>query len=252
VLRHALCILLLLLVKPASADEVIVAVASSFKAPMQALTPLFEQQTGHRVLASFGSSGKLASQVGRGAPFEVFLSADEATPAGLERDGAAVAGTRFTYAVGRLVLWSRDPGLVDADGAVLHGDRFDRLAIADPRLAPYGAAATQTLRRLGLLERLQPRLVIGENITQAHQFVATGNAQLGFVARSQLQPQAGVQSARGSVWLVPPHLHAPIHQQAVLLAHGRNSPAAHALLKFLRSGSARRLIRHHGFDLVAP
>jgi molybdate transport system substrate-binding protein len=246
-LVYALIVAWVLAVAPARAAEVQVAVAANFTAPMQKLAPLFEQQTGHKVVASFGSTGKLAAQVQNGAPFEVFLAADDETPAKLERNGAAVSGSRFTYAIGRLVLWSRQVGLVDGKGEVLRGDAFDRLAIADPRLAPYGAAAAQTLRALGLYERLQARLITGESITQAHQFVATGNAQLGFVALSQVQVDARI--AEGSAWVVPDRLHEPIVQQAVLLSHGRDKPAAAALLQFLRSETARAVIRGGGYDL---
>jgi molybdate transport system substrate-binding protein len=219
-------------------------------APMQRLAALFEQQTGHRVLASYGSTGKFFAQIGNGAPFDVFLSADDETPAKLEQGGAAVPGTRLTYAVGRLALWSRTAGMVDAKGEVLRGDGFDRLAIADPRLAPYGAAAVQTLRSLSLLEHLQPRFVTGENITQAHQFVATGNAPLGFVALSLVQVDGRI--GEGSAWVVPAHLHEPIVQQAVLLTKGRDNPAARALLDFLRSEPARALIGRYGYDQARP
>jgi molybdate transport system substrate-binding protein len=237
----------LALVHAAWAAEVQVAVAANFTAPMQKLAQLFEQQTSHKVVASYGSTGKLAAQIQNGAPFEVFLAADDETPAKLERSTHAVTGSRFTYAVGRLVLWSRDPGRVDGKGEVLRSDGFERLAIADPRLAPYGAAAVQTLRSLGLYDRLQPRLVTGENITQAHQFVATGNAQLGFVALSQVEVDGRI--AEGSAWVVPARLHEPVEQQAVLLTQGRDNPAARALLGFLRSEPARAVIRGYGYDV---
>jgi len=246
--RTAVALLLVgwVLPMPVGAAEVHVAVAANFTAPMQKLAGMFERQTGHRVAASFGSTGKLATQIQNGAPFEVFLAADDETPAKLERSGHAVSGSRVTYAIGRLVLWSREPGRVDSDGAVLRGSTVDRLAIADPRLAPYGAAAVQTLRALGLYERLQPRLVTGENITQAHQFVATGNAPLGFVALSQVQVDGRI--IEGSAWLVPARLHEPIVQQAVLLNPGRDSPAAAAFIGFLRSEPVRAVIRGAGYD----
>jgi len=234
---------------PCAAAEVAVAVAANFTAPMQRLAVLFEQQTGHRVVASYGSTGKFAAQIQNGAPFEVFLAADDETPERLERAGDGVGGSRFTYAVGRLVLWSRQAGLVGTNGEVLRGDGFDRLAIADPRLAPYGAAAVQTLRSLGLYERLQSRLVTGENITQAHQFVATGNASLGFVALSQVYVDGRIGS--GSAWVVPARLHQPIVQQALLLQKGRDNPAAAALLRFLRSEPVLALIRSFGYDTPA-
>lgn len=243
--KTILALLMLLLAGKGMAAEVQVAVAANFTATMQRLAPMFEQQTGHKVVASYGSTGKFFAQISNGAPFEVFLAADDETPAKLERSSAAVAGSQFTYATGRLVLWSRQPGAVDSKGEVLRGDSFERLAIADPKLAPYGAAAVQTLRSLGLLERLQPRLVTGENITQAHQFVATGNAQLGFVALSQVQADGRI--AEGSGWVVPARLHEPIVQQAVLLAAGRDNPAARALLEFLRGEPARAVIRQAGY-----
>lgn len=229
----------------AAAGEVQVAVAANFTASMQRLAPLFEQQTGHKVVVSYGSTGKFFTQINSGAPFEVFLAADDETPAKLEQNGGAVAGTRFTYAIGRLVLWSRQVGAVDASGDVLRSASIDRLAIADPRLAPYGAAAVQTLRSLGLLERWQPRLVTGESISQAHQFVATGNAVLGFVALSQVYADGRI--AQGSAWVVPTRLHDPIRQDAVLLARGRTNPAARALLEFLRSEPAQVVIRDAGY-----
>lgn len=243
--KTILALLMLLLAGKGMAAEVQVAVAANFTATMQRLAPMFEQQTGHKVVASYGSTGKFFAQISNGAPFEVFLAADDETPAKLERSSAAVAGSRFTYATGRLVLWSRQPGVVDSKGEVLRSDSFERLAIADPKLAPYGAAAVQTLRSLGLLERLQPRLVTGENITQAHQFVATGNAQLGFVALSQVQADGRI--AKGSGWVVPANLHEPIVQQAVLLAAGRENTAARALLEFLRGEPARAVIRQAGY-----
>lgn len=236
----------LLMAATCSAAEVAVAVAANFAATMQRLVPVFEQQTGHKVVAAYGSTGKLAAQIQNGAPFEAFLAADDETPIRLERAAHAVAGTRFTYAIGRLVLWSRRPGLVDARGEVLRGGDFDRLAIADPRLAPYGAAALQTLRALGLADRLRAHLVTGESIAQAHQFVATGNAPLGFVALSQVQVDGRI--AEGSGWVVPVHLHEPIVQQAVLLGKGRDNPAAAALLQFLRSAAARDVMRAAGYD----
>jgi len=240
-----LTLALLLVVQGAAAADVQVAVAANFTAPMQKLAPLFEQQTGHKVVASYGSTGKFFGQINNGAPFEVLLAADDETPARLEQNGGAVTGTRFTYAIGRLVLWSRQAGVVDKNGEVLRGDSFERIAIADPKLAPYGAAAVQTLRALGVLERQQPRFVTGENITQAHQFVATGNAQLGFVALSQVQVDGRI--TEGSAWVVPAHLHEPIVQQAVLLTAGRDNPAARALLDFLRSEPARAMIRRSGY-----
>lgn len=243
---HALAVLLACaLTLPAHAAEVLVAVAANFSAPMLKLAAAFERDTGHRATLAIGSTGRFYAQVRSGAPFQLLLSADDQTPARLEQEGLAVPGTRFTYAVGRLVLWSRHGGLVDERGEVLRHGNFERLALADPRLAPYGAAAVQTLTQLGLLQRLQPRFVTGENIAQAWQFVSTGNAELGFVALSQVYADGRI--TQGSGWIVPDTLHAPIRQDAVLLQAGRGNPAARALLGYLKGDAARALIRAHGY-----
>lgn len=229
----------------AHAAEVAVAVAANFGVPMRKIASQFEVATGHRAVLSFGSTGRFYAQIGQGAPFDVLLAADDETPARLQREGRAVDGTRYTYAIGRLVLWSRDGGVVDDAGQVLRTGRFERLALADARLAPYGRAAVETLTRLGLREALEPRFVVGENIAQAHQFVATGNAALGFVALSQVQADGRI--AQGSAWVVPQELHAPIRQDAVLLQRGRDNPAAVALLEYLRGDAARAMIRDFGY-----
>lgn len=231
----------------AHAGEVPVAVAANFTAPMQKIAAAFEQATGHKAVLSFGATGKFYAQIKNGAPFQVLLSADDTTPARLEQEGQAVQGSRFTYAVGRLVLWSPREGYVDDQGQVLKAGDFTYLAVANPKLAPYGLAAVQTLEKLGLGERLQPRFVTGENIAQTYQFVATGNAQLGFVALSQVME--GGKIAKGSAWQVPEALHDPIRQDAVLLATGKDQPAAIALMKFLRSDAAREVIRAYGYGL---
>lgn len=231
----------------ARAAEVAVAVAANFAAPMRVLARTFESQTGHRLTTAFGSTGGFEAQIRNGAPFDVLLAADDTTPARLERDALAVAGSRFTYATGRLALWSVDERLVDPQGEVLRSGAFDRIAIANPKLAPYGAAAIEVMTRIGVLERLRARIVQGENIAQAHQFVATRNAALGFVAVSQVQVDGRITS--GSAWIVPSHLHAPIRQDAVLLARGRNNPAAQALLAWLRSEAARAVILAHGYAI---
>lgn len=227
------------------AAEVRVAVAANFAAPMKQIGAAFEQQTGHRVLASVGSTGALFAQVVHGAPFQIFLSADDTTPRRLEAQGLAVAGTRRVVAVGRLVLWSPRADLVDAEGQVLRTGRFERLAVANPKLAPYGAAAREVMDRLGLEPHLRGRLVQGENIAQAHQFVASGNAALGFLALSQVMVDGRIGS--GSAWLVPPHLHAPLRQEAVLLSRGETSTAARAFLAFLTSEASRAIIQAHGY-----
>lgn len=229
----------------AHADEVSVAVAANFTAPMQEIARLFEQDTGHKATLAFGSTGRFYAQIRNGAPFDVLLAADDATPAKLERESLAATGTRFTYAIGKLVLWSRNPSLVDAQGHVLKTASFDRIAIADPKLAPYGAAAIEVMTRLGMLEALRPKFVQGENIAQAHQFVATANAPLGFVALSQVYAKGRI--AAGSAWIVPAGLHAPIRQDAVLLNQGKDNPAAVALLEYLKSDRALAVIEAYGY-----
>jgi molybdate transport system substrate-binding protein len=228
------------------AAEVQVAVAANFTAPMQKIAAAFEVATGHKAMLSFGSTGNFYSQIRNGAPFQVLLAADEQTPARLEQEGLAVAGTRFTYAVGRLVLWSATPGLVDDGGRVLRKPGDTRIAVANPKLAPYGAATVEALTGLGLLQGLQPRLVQGENIAQTYQFVVTGNAPLGFVALSQVMVDGRI--AKGSAWLVPPHLHAPIRQDALVLAKGKDNGAVTALMDFLKGDQARAVIRSYGYE----
>jgi molybdate transport system substrate-binding protein len=229
-----------------AAAEVTVAVAANFAAPMKAIAQDFERASGHKVVLAFGATGQLYAQIRNGAPFAILLAADNETPAKLEREGLAVPGSRFTYATGRLVLWSAQPGLVDAHGTVLRNGQFARIAIANPKLAPYGAAALETLANMGLRERTVPNLVEGSNITQAFQFVASGNAQLGFVALSQVLENGQLRG--GSAWVVPSSLHAPILQDAVLLLPGKDQPAAAALLKYLQSDKAKAVLRAFGYE----
>ena len=242
--RSILLALAVLVARPASAGETQVAAAANFTQPARQIAAAFKAATGHTAILSFGSSGQVYAQLTHGAPFEVFLSADAERPRRAEEDGLAVPGSRFTYAVGRLVLYSKTPGLVDGAGAVLMAGRFDKLAIADPAAAPYGAAAVQTLRTLGLYAAAKPKIVTGGSITQAYQFVETGAAELGFVALSQV---AGVRG--GSRWLVPEADHAPIEQQAVLLQTGRDNPAARAFLRFLKGPQARAIIKTYGYGV---
>jgi molybdate transport system substrate-binding protein len=230
----------------ARADDVTVAVAANFAAPMKAIAAAFTEATGHQVVVSTGATGALAAQVANGAPFEVFLAADAATTARLERDGLAVPGTRRTYAVGRLALWSAKEDYVDTAGAVLKTGGFAHLAIANPKLAPYGAAAVELLGKLGLFTALEPRFVQGGNIGQAFQFVGSGNAELGFVALSQVWRDGKFTS--GSGWVVPAALHAPLAQDAVLLNRGADHAAARALLEFLRSPGARAVMQSYGYE----
>jgi molybdate transport system substrate-binding protein len=230
----------------AQADQVSVAVAANFAAPMQKIAAAFTQDTGHHAVVSIGSTGKFYAQIKNGAPFQVLLAADDETPQRLENEGAALTGTRFTYAIGRLVLWSPQPGVVDANGAVLKTGNFERIALADPKLAPYGRAAMQAMDKLGVVQRLQPRFVQGENIAQAYQFVATGNAPLGFVALSQVM--VGSELTDGSGWVVPAGLHEPIVQDAIALLPGKDKPAVAALLAFMNSDKARAIIRAFGYE----
>lgn len=236
----------LLAAAAARADEVQVAVAANFTAPMQQIAAEFARDTGHRAALAFGATGKFYAQIRNGAPFEVFLAADDETPAKLEREGVGVPGSRFTYAVGRLVLWSARPDYVDSRGEVLKQADFRHLALANPKTAPYGAAAVQAMARLGVLSALEPRFVQAENISQAYQFVATGNAELGFVALSQVQRDGRITA--GSGWIVPAGLHDPIRQDAQLLAKGRERPAAAALISYLKGDKARAIIRSYGYD----
>lgn len=246
-MRHAVFALLaFLLASGVRAAEVTVAVAANFATPMQKIAAAFERDIGHRAVVSLGSTGRFYAQVKNGAPFQVLLSADDETPARMEQEGLAVRGTRFTYAVGRLVLWSASAGVVDAAGQVLRRPGDGKVALADPKLAPYGAAASQVMQKLGVAASLRPRLVQGENIAQTYQFVATGNAVIGFVALSQVAVDGRID--KGSAWIVPASLHDPIRQDAVLLAAGRDNPAAIALLAYLRGGAARAIIRAHGYE----
>lgn len=245
--RPSLLLAGLLLSLNANAGEVQVAVAANFTAPMQRIAAEFEKDSGHKATLMSGATGKFYAQISHGAPFEVFLSADDETPARLEKDGLAVAGSRFTYATGRLVLWSPREGYVDDKGEVLKKGDFKHLAIANPRTAPYGAAGLQVLDKLGLQPALAPRFVQGENIAQTHSFIVSGNAELGFIALSQVFRDGRLGS--GSAWIVPANLHEPIRQDAVLLAKGQSNPAAAALLKYLKGDKARSIIKSFGYEL---
>jgi molybdate transport system substrate-binding protein len=245
--RFAGLLAMLLTSAGADAGEVQVAVAANFTAPMQKIAEAFAQDTGHKAVLAFGATGKFYAQITNGAPFEVLLAADDETPARLEAEKHAVPGTRFTYATGKLVLWSARDGYVDSQGKVLQGGNFAHLSIANPKAAPYGAAAVETLTRLNLYQRLQPRIVQGENIAQAHQFVSTGNAELGFVALSQVARDGRFTS--GSGWIVPESLHSPIRQDAVILLKGAANPAARLLADYLKSDKAKGIIRSYGYEI---
>jgi len=228
------------------AETALAAVAANFTETAEALLPAFRAATGHDVELTTGSTGKLYAQIGAGAPFDVMLSADAATPARLVEEGRAVAGTAVTYAVGRLTLWSADPGRIGGDGrAALEDAGLRFLAIANPELAPYGVAARQALTALGLWEAMQPKIVMGQNIGQTHAMVASGAAEIGFVALSAvLSPRTG---NKGSRWDVPQELYAPIRQDGVLLNPGADNAAAKAFLDFLRSPEATEVIARFGY-----
>lgn len=240
----ALAAVLVLGPSAAQAAETQVAVAANFTEPAREIATAFKAATGHTAVLSFGSSGQFYAQMARGAPYEVFLSADADRPKKAEQDGVGVTGTRFTYAIGRIVLYSRTPGLVDDGGKVLATGRFQKLSIADPTAAPYGVAAVATLQKLGVYDAVKPRIVMGSSITQAFQFVDTGAAELGFVALSQV-----INTPGGSRWLVPAVDHAAIDQQAILLYPGQNNPAAKAFMAFLKSPPAIAIIKKYGYEI---
>ena len=230
----------------ARADVVQVAVAANFTAPARALAEVFARTTGHEARLSFGATGAFYTQIKNGAPFDVLLAADNERPARLEKEGDTVPGSRFTYATGQLVLWSAKPGFVDDQGAVLKGGHFGKIAIANPKNAPYGAAAVEAMNKLGLAAALQPKLVTGESIGQTYNFIATGNAELGFVALAQVLEGGKLKS--GSMWVVPAQYHAPIIQDAVILNRAASNPAAKAWMELLKTPQSKALIRSYGYE----
>jgi molybdate transport system substrate-binding protein len=243
---------LLLLALPANSEDISVAVAANFTAPMKLIAAEFEKDSGHKVVASFGSTGKFYAQIKNGAPFEILLAADDETPGKLVQENLGAAASQFTYAMGKLVLWSAKPGMVDGAGAVLKTGDFVHLALADPKLAPYGAAAVEVLKVLGIFETVQPKIVTAENITQAYQFIGSGNAELGFVALSQVhKDEKGDKGTKfeGSSWLVPANLYTPIRQDAIVLEPGKGKAAVEALMKFLKGDKARAIIKSFGYAL---
>lgn len=240
-------LIILCLSSQVMAAEVQIAVAANFTGPMEKIGPMFEKATGHKLIIAYGTVGKFYAQIKNGAPFELLVSADDATPIRLVNDGLAIPESRFTYAIGKLVLWSAKPGFVDDKGDVLKRGDFKHLAIANPKMAVYGAAAMETMKKLGVVDQLQAKFVQGENITQTYQFAATGNAELGFVALSQIYKDG--KYAAGSHWLVPTALYSQIRQDAVLLTRGKDNPAAKALLTFLKGPEARKVILAYGYEL---
>lgn len=229
------------------AKDVHVAVAANFIAPIKIIAQDFEFETGHRLILSSGSTGSLYAQINNGAPFDVFLAADDETPLKIEKENLGVKGSRFTYAIGRLILWSKQKDFVDSKGEILKGNQFERLAIANPKTAPYGQAAIEVLEKLSLLKTIQPKLVQGESIAQTYQFVATQNAQLGFVALSQVTKDE--KMIDGSGWIVPNNLYSPIRQDAILLMNGKDNQAAIAFMNFLKNNKTKAIIRSFGYEL---
>ena len=246
-MRRLVSLALLAFAATAQAGEVQVAVAANFAGPMARIGEAFTAATGHTLKLSTGATGKFYTQIISGAPFEVLLAADDETPKKLVAEGHALAGTNFTYALGKLVLWSAQAGFVDDQGAVLGSDKVKHVAIANPKVAPYGAAGQEVIKARGLTDALAPKLVTGESIAQAYQFVATGNAEIGFVALSQVVVPG--KPVAGSYWLVPSNLYGEIRQDAALLKAGEKNPAAKALLDYLKSEPAKALIREYGYGL---
>jgi molybdate transport system substrate-binding protein len=241
------CALPLIWINQSLAAEVSVAVAANFSAPMKVIAQAFERETGHKAVLSFGATGQLYAQIRNGAPFSILLAADEVTPAKIGKEGLGVTGTTFTYAIGQLVLWSKNPGRVDEQGEILKKGSFTKLAIANPKLAPYGAAAIEVLNHLGVMHQVKPKIVEGANIAQTFQFVFSENAELGFVALSQVYENGKLK--QGSGWLVPTSLYSPIKQDAILLNSGRDNPAARALMQYLQSDAAKRVIQNFGYEI---
>lgn len=269
-LRSLVAALSLTAASVAQAGEVVVAVAANFAGPLAKIGEAFAAASGHTLKVSSGATGKFYTQIQSGAPFEVLIGADDETPRKLIAEGHAIAGSNFTYAIGKLVLWSAQPGYVDDQGAVLAAGKYAHIAIANPKTAPYGAAGLEVLKAKGLSEAAAPKLVTAESIAQAYQFVSTGNAELGFVALSQVigagPPQANERPlggptpkasggpasmpskpVTGSYWLVPPSLYGQIRQDAVLLKVGEKNPAAAALLAYLKTAPAKAVIESFGY-----
>jgi len=227
------------------AEEAIVAVAANFAAPMHKIAAAFQKETGHKLSLSFGSTGAFYAQIKNGGPFDVFLSADSSAPLKLEEEGLGVSNSRFNYAKGQLVLWSKTEGMVDLKGQALSSKDIQRIAIANPKLSPYGAASLEVLMQLGLLKELQAKLIQGDNIAQTYQFVMTQNAQMGFVALSQVFANGKIIS--GSAWTIPANLYKPIQQDVILLKNGKDNPAAKALMLYLRSDNAKEVMKSYGY-----
>ena len=227
------------------AETVNIAVAANFTEPAKALAAVFQKTTGHTAQLSFGATGAFYSQIKNGAPFDVLMAADDERPQRLEKEGDTVPGSRFTYATGQLVLWSAKPGYVDDKGAVLKANQFNKLAVANPKNAPYGAAAMEALDKLGLTATVQAKLVTGESIGQTYNFIATGNAELGFVGLAEGLDAGKVEG--GLIGLGPAELHTPIIQDAVILKRGAGNPAAKAWMDLMKTPKTKEFIRTYGY-----
>ena len=229
----------------AQAAEIKVAVASNFANVLKEIAVEFQKDTGHQLAITPGATGKFYAQTSNGAPFDVFLSADDETPSKLAKEGKAIAATQFTYAIGRLALWSQLPDMVDKNADILKTDKFKFLAVANAKVAPYGQAAVMTMQKLGVLTKLEPRIVQGESISQTYQFVSTGNAQLGFVALSQIVENGKIKS--GSAWIVPEEMHDPLKQDAVVLQSCKHISVCQSLLDYLKTEKAKKIMASYGY-----
>lgn len=246
VLAWCVCLFLGVAVTPALAEQALVAVAANFVPPFREIALEFEKSTGHQLQVAGGSSGNFYSQIKNGAPFDVFFSADMERPKLLEDEGLGVKESRFTYAIGRLVLWSPNEGLIKGE-ETLRSKQYKRLAMASPKTAPYGVAAMQAMQKLEIWDSVQTQIVMGESLGQTMGFIESGNAQLGFVALSQvLDPKI---KGKGSRWDVPNNLHEPITQDVILLTKGKDNPAAKALLEFMGGPQAKTIIKRYGYEL---
>jgi molybdate transport system substrate-binding protein len=229
------------------ANDINVAVAGNFLKPLKILSTQFELETGHKLLLSVGSTGKLFTQINHGAPFEIFLAADQIRPTKLVEQQLADKDSQFTYAKGKLVLWSQEPDLIDPQGDRLKSQRLIHLAIANPKIAPYGAQALQVLKHLGLYSQLKDKLLFGQNVGQVFQYVSSGNVRQGIIPLSQVTNEGTITS--GSAWIIPSNFYQPIKQDAVLLNHGKSNPAAHLFLNYLKSPQALSIIRSFGYEV---
>lgn len=229
----------------AANERTIVAVAANFTAPVREISKNFQEETGHKITLSFGSTGTLYNQIKNGAPFAAFLAADEERPRKAIQENLAIPDSLFIYATGTLVLHSTDPAFADLDASVLNQpEQIEKLAIANPKMAPYGFAAVEALKRLGAYDGLNSKLILGNNIAQAYQFVATGNATLGLVAKSQLK-----ENNSGATWILPKELYPPIHQAAVLLTNAKDNQTARDFLDYLKSEQALTILKKYGYEI---